>query len=229
MEESQRRNPLIVALDLDDRTEILAMARRLAGEVGMVKIGLQAYVAHGPDLVRELRAQGHSIFLDLKLHDIPNTVASAMRQIAELGVTFTTVHASGGSEMLRAAVAAASDTRILAVTVLTSIDAAALDAIGHRDDVRSSVLRLASLATGAGVDGVVASPQEVGEIRRVAGDLEIVTPGIRPAGADRGDQKRVMTPREAIEAGADWLVIGRPITRADDPLLATRQILRSLE
>lgn len=204
------------------------MARRLAGEVGMVKIGLQAYVAHGPDLVRELRAQGHSIFLDLKLHDIPNTVASAMRQIAELGVTFTTVHASGGSEMLRAAVAAASDTRILAVTVLTSIDAAALDAIGHRDDVRSSVLRLASLSTRAGVDGVVASPQEVEEIRRVAGDLEIVTPGIRPAGADRGDQKRVMTPREAIEAGADWLVIGRPITRADDPVLATRQILADL-
>ena len=228
------RARLAVALDLPDRPALLAMARRVAPEAGFLKLGLEAFVAEGPSLVRELVATGSDVFLDLKLHDIPNTVGRAAAAAATTGAAILNCHASGGSEMMRAfgdqARAAASKAglevpRLIAVTVLTSLDAAALAAIGLDGSPREAAVRLAVLARESGLDGVVCSPEEITAIRAACGrDFLLVVPGVRPKGAAPGDQKRVATPEAAIRAGADILVVGRPITGAPDPAAAARAI-----
>lgn len=226
------RDRLIVALDVPDAAAARAIARRLAGEVGMFKVGSQLFTAGGPDFVRELVAEGHRVFLDLKFHDIPNTVAGAISSAAGLGVSLVTIHAAGGRAMIEAAAEAARGTtvRVLAITVLTSLDATALDAIGMTGGVEGTVARLARLAADAGAHGVVASPHEVRALRgaRGAGFL-VVTPGIRPAGAALGDQARAATPGAALSAGADYLVVGRPILSAPDPAAAARAIVLEME
>ena len=223
----QARDRLIVAADLSTRDEILALADELHDLAGVLKIGLQAFVANGPALVREVVDRDVRVFLDLKLHDIPTTVVRAVREAEKLDVTMLTVHASGGPAMLRAA---QSDRMLtLAVTVLTSLDDAEMRAIGFVDGTLSSAVRLAQLASDAGLRGVVASPLEIRAIREACGDaLAIVTPGVRPAGADPGDQRRTMTPREAIEAGADYIVVGRPITEKKNRREAAVRILDEL-
>jgi orotidine-5'-phosphate decarboxylase len=207
------------------------MVDRVAGEVGMFKIGSQVFTAAGPDFVRELIARGEKVFLDLKFHDIPNTVAGAVSAAAGLGVTLVDVHALGGKDMMEAAVGAlpAMGIRLLAITILTSHNEHALGAIGLSGSVADSVRRLAALAREAGADGVVASPNEVALVREVCGpDFLIVTPGIRPAGAARGDQSRIATPAAARAAGADYIVVGRPILEAADPAAAAAAIVREL-
>jgi len=201
----------------------------LSGEVGAFKIGLQRYTADGPALVRAASPCG-PVFLDLKLHDIPNTVARAVESACGLGVRMLTIHLSGGSEMVRAAVEARkTDMLLLGVTVLTSSNDATLQETGVSSTTADQVLRLARLGVANGIDGLVASPQEARMLRREFGDkIKIVTPGIRPAGSEAADQKRIATPREAVEAGADYLVIGRPIAGAADPKAAARSILAEL-
>jgi orotidine-5'-phosphate decarboxylase len=228
------RNPIIVALDVPEAERAVALARRLAPHVGAVKVGKELFTAAGPAVVRRLREAGARVFLDLKFHDIPNTVAGAVRQAAELDVQMLTLHASGGGAMLRAAVAAARESAarrgrpaplLLGVTVLTSLDQAALAEIGWSAPVAEQVERLARLAVDAGLPGLVCSPLELPRLRAVLpAEIQLVTPGIRPATAATGDQKRVMTPAEALAAGASWLVIGRPITAAPDPVAAARAI-----
>jgi orotidine-5'-phosphate decarboxylase len=225
------RDRLIVALDVPTSEEALRLAERLAGSVGMFKVGSQLFTAAGPQLVETLVARGEKVFLDLKYHDIPNTVGSAVRSAARLGVSLLTVHGLGGRAMLSsAAVAAAgSATRLLAITVLTSHDTESLAEVGVADALSDEVRRLALLAQGSGVHGVVASPHEVPVLRAACGPaLLIVTPGIRPAGAERGDQARAATPDAAIAAGADYIVVGRPILAAPDPRVAADSIVRSL-
>ena len=220
----QSRDRLIVAADLSTRDEILALIDELHGAVGVFKIGLQAFIASGPPLVREIVARGERVFLDLKLHDIPNTVQHAATEAAALGADMLTVHAGGGAAMLRAA--AMDRPLILAVTILTSIDDAELASIGFAGTTGSNAVRLARLAAGCGIRGVVASPLEIASIREACGsNLTIVTPGIRPAGSDAGDQKRTMTPEEAVRAGADYIVVGRPITAAKNRRDAAMRIL----
>ena len=220
----QSRDRLIVAADLSTRDEILALIDELHGAAGVFKIGLQAFIANGPSLVREIVARGERVFLDLKLHDIPNTVAHAAAEAASLGADMLTVHASGGEAMLRAA---ALDTPlVLAVTILTSIDERELMNIGFSGTAQINAVALARLAAGCGVRGVVASPLEIGAIREACGSaLTIVTPGIRPAGGDTGDQKRTMSAGEAVRAGADYIVVGRPITGAKNRHDAALRIL----
>ena len=226
------RDRLIVALDVPDAAAAHALARRLAGEVGMFKVGSQLFTAGGPAVVRGLVAEGRRVFLDLKFHDIPNTVAGAVAAAAGLGVSLVTVHAAGGPAMIEAAAEAARGTpaRVLAITVLTSLDAAALDAIGMAGGIEATVARLARMAADAGAHGVVASPHEVRVLRaaRGAGFL-LVTPGIRPAGAALGDQSRAATPGAARSAGADYLVVGRPILAAPDPVAAARAVVLEME
>ncbi|HSV29694.1 MAG TPA: orotidine-5'-phosphate decarboxylase, partial [Candidatus Omnitrophota bacterium] len=205
----------------------------LRGLVGGIKLGLEFYTANGPAAVEQVSALGMPVFLDLKLHDIPNTVAGGMKGVARLKPALTTIHASGGSEMMKAAVASAREhspaTKVLAVTILTSIDQAAMTEIGYPGAVADQVLRLAELAKASGIDGLVCSPHEVEAVRRAVGPgMTLVVPGIRPAWAEAGDQKRIMTPRQAIERGADVLVIGRPITGASDPAEAARKIAEEL-
>ncbi len=224
---------LAVALDTSERDEVVRLARVLAGRVGTFKVGLEAFTAHGPDLVREVRDLGAPVFLDLKLHDIPNTVERAARNAARLGAAMLTVHASGGEAMLRAAVAGAADAErppaVLAVTVLTSLDDAALDGLGIPGGAAGRVRAWAEMARRAGCAGVVCSPQEAAALRAALGaGFLLVTPGIRPAGAASADQRRVATPRAAVEAGADVLVVGRPITGAADPAAAAEAILAEL-
>jgi orotidine-5'-phosphate decarboxylase len=219
-----------VALDTPDRARALDLARRLAGHVGGFKIGLEAFVALGPGLVEEIAAAGHAIFLDLKLHDIPNTVAGAAAAAARLPVSFLTVHALGGRAMIERAVAACRDATppgrtppcVLAVTILTSHDDASLSGLGIAGPVASAVSRLAAMAREAGAGGIVCSPLEIGDARRAHPEGTLVIPGIRPAGTGsaRDDQARVATPAAAVKAGADRLVIGRPITGAPDPVAA---------
>jgi orotidine-5'-phosphate decarboxylase len=223
---------LIVALDVPTDEQARALVSRLRPAAGFYKVGSQLFTAAGPALVRELVGAGLPIFLDLKFHDIPNTVARAVAAAAELGVAFADVHASGGKAMMKAAAEACrgSATRLLAVTLLTSHSASTLEEIGLAGPVESGVRRLARLAQDAGADGVVASPEEVALIRAECGaDFLVVTPGIRPAGAARLDQARAATPAAALRAGADYLVVGRPICEASDPLAATAAILAEMD
>jgi orotidine-5'-phosphate decarboxylase len=224
------RERLIVALDVPTA----AAARKIVAAVGdsahAYKVGMQLYTAEGPSFVRELVGSGYRVFLDLKYHDIPNTVGAAVREAAQLGVSMLTVHASGGGKMLRSAVdagqAANSDLLVLAVTVLTSLDDNELGKIGLRGGVLDQVRRLAALAISNGCKGVVASALEASALREEFGrDFAIVTPGVRPAGSGPHDQARVVTPAEAIAAGASHIVVGRPITEASDPTAEARAIL----
>ncbi len=224
------RQRLIVALDVPTA----AAARKFVAAVGdsalTYKVGMQLYTAEGPSVVRELVGSGRRVFLDLKYHDIPNTVAAAVREAAQLGASLLTVHASGGGKMLRAAVetarAAKPDLLVLAVTVLTSMNDVDLGMIGLRGGVLDQVLRLAALALSNGCQGVVASAHEAAALRQEFGrDFAILTPGVRPAGSGHDDQARVVTPAEAIAAGASHIVVGRPITEAADPAAEARAIL----
>ena len=227
------RQHLIVALDVSTA----AAAQKIVAAVGdsafSYKVGMQLYTAEGPQLVRDLVASGRRVFLDLKYHDIPNTVAAAVCEAAQLRVSMLTVHASGGGRMLRAATdaarAASPSLMVLAVTVLTSLDDHDLDKLGVHGRVQDQVLRLAALALADGCHGVVASAREAMQLRKeLDGDFAIVTPGVRPVGAHHGDQARVVTPAEAIAAGATHIVVGRPITSADDPAAETRAILAEI-
>ena len=225
---------LIVALDVSSAAEAERIVSALGDSVETYKVGMQLYTAQGPQIVRDLIASGKQVFLDLKYHDIPNTVAAAVRDAAHLGVSMLTVHACGGSKMLRAAAEAARErnaqTKILAVTVLTSMDEHDLHEIAVHDPVLDQVVRLASIALKAGCDGVVSSAHEVKALRAKLGDNFLaITPGVRPAGASHGDQARVVTPAEAITAGATHIVVGRPITGATDPAAASREILHEIE
>ncbi len=220
---------LIVALDVPGATQARQIVQAIGEAATTYKIGKQLFTAEGPQVVRDLVASGRKVFLDLKYHDIPNTVAAAVRSAAELGVSMMTVHASGGSKMLRAAVEAASQSTskpmVLAVTVLTSLSDSDLPELGIAGDVLSQVLRLGALARAAGCGGLVASAQEARELRKALGEgFAIVTPGVRPAGTSAGDQARVVTPKDAIAAGATYLVVGRPILEAPDPAKAAQQI-----
>jgi orotidine-5'-phosphate decarboxylase len=226
-------NRLIAALDVEDRAAAEALAGRVGGAAGFLKVGLELFAAEGPTLVAALVARGERIMLDLKLHDIPATVGRATARLSGLGAELLTIHASGGSAMIAAAAEAAHAAprrpRILAVTVLTSLDAADLAAAGVDASVEDQVLRLARLARAAGADGVVASPHEAARLRaELGGDFLIVTPGVRPSGAEVGDQKRVMTARDARAAGADLVVVGRPIRDAADPAAAARALASEL-
>ena len=221
-------NRLIAAIDTPSRAEADALIARLDGVPSWVKIGLELFCAEGPGIVRDYVARGLHVMLDLKLHDIPETVARAAARVAQLGAGLLTVHAGGGRAMLEAAVQGAGATRILAVTVLTSLDDADLAQIGAQGPLGELVMRRAELAAKAGCAGVVASPHEVAAVRSVARDLLVVTPGVRPAGSAAGDQKRVMTPRQARSAGADLVVVGRPLRDAADPAAAARAIVEEL-
>lgn len=230
-EEAVRR--LVVALDVSDDDAALALARSLRGAVGLAKIGLEAFTASGPDLVRRVRDAGLDVFLDLKLHDIPNTVERAAANCSRLGVAILNVHAAGGAAMLRAAVAGAqgagAPVKVLAVTVLTSLDEAGLAELDMPGSAADRVTRWAAMAEEAGCDGVVCSPREVERLRAERGPgFVLLTPGIRPAGSATGDQRRVATPADAVRAGTDYLVVGRPITAASDPRGAAEAILAEM-
>ena len=224
------RQRLIVALDVSSAAAAQKIVAAVGDSASCYKVGMQLYTAEGPRIVRDLVTSGRRVFLDLKYHDIPNTVAAAVREAAGLGVSMLTVHASGGGKMMRAATEAARNRNaalmVLAVTVLTSLDDNDLDKLGVHGRVKDQVLRLAALALADGCQGVVASAQEASELRsELEGDFAIVTPGIRPAGMEPGDQARVVTPAEAIAAGASHIVVGRPITGAADPASEARAIL----
>lgn len=215
---------LVVAVDASDRDDILRLADALHGVAGLLKIGLQAFIANGPSIVRELVSRGDRVFLDLKIHDIPNTARHAVAEAASLGASIATVHAAGGQAMLRAC--RHDSLLVLGVTVLTSLSEADLLQIGFGGSAEASVVRLAQLAKESGLRGVVASPLEIEPVREACGaDFVILTPGIRPAGSESGDQQRTMTPGEAIRAGADYIVVGRPITQASDPRSAAQRIV----
>jgi orotidine-5'-phosphate decarboxylase len=231
------RKHLIFGLDVASTKEALSLVRRLTGEVGFFKVGKRLFVHAGPEIVRRIRKQGGEIFLDLKFHDIPETVATASVEATRLGVYLLNIHASGGPEMMRHTVAAVDKVcraeklrrpKLLAVTVLTSLDTADLKAVGINGSVRKQVLRLARLARDCGMDGVVASPHEIEAIRKECGQrFLIVTPGIRPAAVD-DDQKRIATPAAAVRAGADYIVVSRPIRDAADPVRAARDIVADI-
>jgi len=226
----QPRERICAAIDFPSWAAAEPFARAVAPEVGMLKVGLELFVAEGPPVVRAAAALGRPVFLDLKLHDIPNTVEGAARSAAASGASLLTVHASGGAEMVRAAVRGAGPgVRVLAVTVLTSLDSAALESVGLRGPPEDAVVRLAKLAVGAGAGGIVCSPHEVAAVRAAVGRGPLlVIPGVRPAGAAKGDQARVATPAEAVRAGADVLVIGRPLREGGDPAAAARAIAGTL-
>jgi len=224
---------LILALDLETRREALAMLDQLGDALDWVKIGLQLFTAHGPDFVREVADRGYHIFLDLKLHDIPNTVAKSVQSIAQLPVELLTLHASGGAEMLQWAEKArlehAPQMNLLAVTVLTSMNEAQLHALNVRSSPEEQVIHLAGHSLQAGVQGLVCSSLELAPLRAKFGRGPIiVTPGIRPAGSDADEQKRIMTPRDAAAAGSSFIVVGRPILKAPSPAAAARTIRAEL-
>ncbi len=227
---TQEEPRIIIALDYDTPAEAVALADSLRGEGCRMKIGKELFTRGGPAVVEAVMARGFEVFLDLKFHDIPNTVAAACRAAAELGVWMMNVHASGGRRMMEAArealeQAGSGRPRLIAVTVLTSLDQADLREIGWQGTPAENVMRLAGLARDCGLDGVVCSPREAAELRQAMGEeFLLVTPGVRPAGSEAGDQRRVMTPAEALAAGATHLVIGRPITRAPDPAQALASI-----
>src|SRR5207249_1275066 len=221
---------IILALDVPTKVTALDLVDQLREQISFFKIGLQLYTAEGPEIVRAVLSTGAKVLLDLKLHDIPNTVARAVESASNLCVQMLTIHLSGGSEMIRAATAArANNISILGVTVLTSATEQTLREIGIADKVEDQVLRLAKLGVEAGIDGIVASPHEIKKLCAEFGNkIKIVVQGIRPTWAEPGDQKRFMTPRRAIEAGADYIGIGRPITTHPDPSEAVAKILQEL-
>jgi orotidine-5'-phosphate decarboxylase len=232
------RNPIIVALDVPSPEAALKLATELAPAAGGFKVGNELFTAAGPDIVRKIRERGALVFLDLKFHDIPNTVAKAVASAVALDVQMLTVHAGGGTEMLKAAEKSAEETAyklgrtpplVLGVTVLTSLDGAALREVGLDVNVEYQVRRLATVATKAGLRGLVCSPLEIATLRKtIPAQVQLVVPGIRTGAEKADDQKRTMTPKEAITAGANWLVIGRPITAAENPRAAAEKILESL-
>jgi len=232
--EDTKHCEVILALDVPGRAEAGAFLDRMGGDLRWVKVGLQMFVREGPGLLDELAGRGYRVFLDLKLHDIPNTVASAIRSLRGRPCDMLTVHAAGGSEMLRQAVTAARETNpslmLLAVTVLTSLDDAGLAETGVTGDAGAQVSRLAALALGAGVPGLICSPMELPALRAKFGRRALlVTPGVRPTGAAAGDQKRTLTPGEAATAGADYIVVGRPLLQAKDPRAALAAIRAEMQ
>jgi orotidine-5'-phosphate decarboxylase len=224
------RDRLIVALDFPTKSKALALVSALSGSVSTYKIGLQLYTLEGPEIVRAVAATGAGIFLDLKLHDIPNTVAMAVAAAGELGVQMLTVHLSGGRAMLEAAVEARSPAlSLLGVTVLTSATPETLSETGVNSGIEEQVLRLAQLGKDSRIDGLITSPQEVRVLRERLGDeIKLITPGVRPSWAAANDQKRFATPSEALKSGADYLVIGRPITADPDPRAAVERVLAEI-
>jgi orotidine-5'-phosphate decarboxylase len=232
------KNPIIAALDVPSAEQALKLAQQIAPVVGAFKIGSELFTSAGPDIVKKIRATGAAVFLDLKFHDIPNTVAKAVASATRLDVQMITIHTSGGLEMMRAAEASAQQTAkslgqpaplVLGVTVLTSIDSNALAEIGCDSNIGHQVERLASLAVKSGLRGLVCSPLEIADLREILPALiQLVTPGIRTGAEKADDQKRTLTPREAIQAGASWLVIGRPIYAAENPRAAAEKILELL-
>jgi orotidine-5'-phosphate decarboxylase len=232
------QNPIIAALDVPTAEAALKLAQQIAPAVGAFKIGGELFTAAGPDIVRRVRDTGAAVFLDLKFHDIPNTVAKSVAAATRLDVQMLTIHTSGGSEMMRAAEQAAQQTAaqsgrhaplVLGVTVLTSMDGNALSEIGCESNVGGQVERLATLAVNAGLRGLVCSPLEIAALRQILpAQVQLVTPGIRTGAEKSDDQKRTLSPREAITAGASWLVIGRPIYAAENPRAAAEAILKSL-
>jgi orotidine-5'-phosphate decarboxylase len=225
------RERLIVALDVSNAAEAQQMVQRIGDAAGIYKVGLQLFSAEGPALVRDLVASGRKVFLDLKFHDIPNTVSHAVKAAAELGAHMLTVHASGGVAMLQAAIeASAGRVNVLAVTVLTSLSADDLHEVGVPDEVVDQALRMAALAKNTGCQGIISSPRELVPLRKLLGDdFAIVTPGIRPAGAETHDQQRIATPAQAIGNGASHIVVGRPITHAANPAQAAQAIIAEME
>ena len=232
------RNPIIAALDVPTVERALNLAKEIAPVVGGFKVGSELFTSAGPDIVKKIRATGASVFLDLKFHDIPNTVAKAVAAATRLDAQMLTIHTSGGLEMMRAAEASAQQTAnqaglnaplVLGVTVLTSSDSRTLAEIGCEADMGKQVSRLAQLAVKAGLRGLVCSPLEIADLRQILpAHIQLVTPGIRTGAGKADDQKRTLTPREAIQAGANWLVIGRPIYAAENPRAAAEKILESL-
>jgi orotidine-5'-phosphate decarboxylase len=223
------KEKIIVALDVPTAAEAKAILTELEGAATWCKIGMQLFTKEGPSVVALAKARGFQVFLDLKFHDIPNTVASGVRSAAELGVDMLTIHLAGGPEMIRGAVAAAPNVCVLGVSVLTSSTAETLAAVGIPHDPASWVPQLAGVGADCGIGGIVCSPLEIGTVRAAVGpDVKIVTPGVRPAGADLGDQKRVLTPAAAIAAGADYLVIGRPILAAADRRAAFEAVVAEI-
>jgi orotidine-5'-phosphate decarboxylase len=223
---------IIVALDTDSPDHALSVVKALAGHVGMFKVGMELFPRGGPDLVRKICDEGADVFLDLKFHDIPNTVAGAVRSAAALGARFTTVHASGGRQMLASAAKAAfgTATTILAVTVLTSLDESDLSEIGVPSSPADTVLRLARLAMREGIEGYVCSAREVSAVRGLVGNSAVlVTPGVRLQDEATQDQKRVVTPFDAMRNGADYLVVGRPITKSADPVAAASRFAAEMQ
>jgi orotidine-5'-phosphate decarboxylase len=228
-------NPIFCAFDMPEVAAARELAQNLDGHIGGIKMGLEFFMANGPAGVREVSGAGRlPVFLDVKLHDIPNTVAGAVRSILPLKPSLVTIHTSGGPAMMKAAADAAAEAgterpKLIGVTVLTSLDDADLKAVGVTRSSTDQVVALAQLAKDSGLDGAVCSPLEVAALRAACGpDFMLVVPGIRPAGGEMGDQKRVMTPREALDAGADVLVIGRPITKADNPAAAAAAIAQEI-
>lgn len=224
---------LILALDLPEREEALELLEKLRGKLQWVKIGLQMYLRYGSPFVREIADMGFKIFLDLKLYDIPNTVASAVKSLGNLPISMLTIHASGGEEMMKAAVEAAKesnpDLKILAVTVLTSFNAEGLSATGVERSPEKQVENLAKLAEKSGVKALVCSPLEVEMLRKILPEeFELITPGIRPAGSSANEQKRIMTPSKAAKAGSSHIVVGRPILKAENPAGMVDEILKEL-
>jgi len=231
---SKQACKLILALDLPDDKKALEALARLQGSLEWVKIGLQMYLKYGADFVRKVSDLGFKIFLDLKLYDIPNTVASAIKSVGELPIDMLTIHSLGGSEMMQRAVDSANeineDLTIIAVTVLTSFNSEQLKQLGLDGDIEAQVALLAKLATDNKVKAIVCSPKEISLLRKILPeDVLLITPGIRPLGSDSNDQKRIMTPIEAKRAGASFIVVGRPILAACDPAQAAKDIIKELE
>jgi orotidine-5'-phosphate decarboxylase len=222
---------VILALDFSDMASTVEMINLTKEHIGIYKLGLEFYLAHGKSGVKEIQSRFTDIevFLDLKLHDIPNTVAGACRSVADINPKFLTVHASGGSKMISAAGSALPKVEITAVTILTSLDQEQMLAMGLSENIENLTLSLAKNAVNSGARAIVSSPQEVSLLRKHLGEkVTLITPGVRPSGAERDDQERIMTPRQAIDAGADFVVIGRPITKASDPKQAAEAITASL-
>lgn len=228
-----KETELILALDCEDKSKAIEIVSSLKQDLKWVKIGLQMFTAYGKDFVKEIKSNGYNVFLDLKLHDIPNTVAKAIDSLSDLSIDLLTIHASGGAEMCEYAARARNETnpnlRLLAVTVLTSINQAQLNQLNIKESIQKQVVDLAKLSTQSGVDGVVSSPLELGILRSSLDSSKlIVTPGIRPLDSEQNEQKRVMTPEEASEKGADFIVVGRPILNSPEPTKTVKQILQSI-